>query len=87
MYTRASVLSPARNYTDNLNSMDHRKIMKALVAIVMTAALVILILLIVNQVKAGLTASNSKMMLAGYAAMALYAAYRIYANIRDIFKS
>jgi len=25
-------------------------------------------------------------MLAGYAAMMLYAAYRIFANIRDIFK-
>lgn len=67
--------------------MDHRKIIKALVAIVMTAVLAVLVLLTINHVKAGLMTSNSKLMLAGYAAMMLYAAYRIFANIRDIFRS
>lgn len=66
--------------------MDHRKIMKALVAIVMAAVLVVLVMLTVNHVKAGLMTTNSKLMLAGYAAMMLYASYRIFANIRDIFK-
>ena len=66
--------------------MDHRKIMKALVAIVMAAVLVVLVMLTVNHVKAGLMTTNSKLMLAGYAAMMLYADYRIFANIRDIFK-
>ena len=66
--------------------MDHRNIMKALVAIVMAAVLVVLVMLTVNHVKAGLMTTNSKLMLAGYAAMMLYAAYRIFANIRDIFK-
>ena len=66
--------------------MDHRKIMKALVAIVMAAVLVVLVMLTVNHVKAGLMTTNSKLMLSGYAAMMLYAAYRIFANIRDIFK-
>ena len=66
--------------------MDHRKIMKALVAIVMAAVLVVLVMLTVNHVKAGLMTTDSKLMLAAYAAMMLYAAYRIFANIRDIFK-
>jgi hypothetical protein len=65
--------------------MDHRKIMKALVAIVMAAVLVVLVMLTVNHVKAGLMTTNSKLMLTGYAAMMLYAAYRMFANIRDIF--
>ena len=55
-------------------------------AIVMAAVLVVLVMLAVNHVKAGLMTTNSKLMLAGYAAMMLYAAYRIFANIRDIFK-
>lgn len=53
----------------------------------MAAVLAVLVLLTINHVKAGLMTSNSKLMLAGYAAMMLYAAYRIFANIRDIFRS
>lgn len=67
--------------------MDHRKILKALVAIVMAAVLVVLIMLTVNHVQSGLMTSNSKLMLAAYALMMLYAAYRIFVNIRDIFRS
>ena len=67
--------------------MDHRKIMKALVAIVMAAVLVVLVMLTVNHEKAGLMTTNSKLMLAGYVAMMFYAAYRIFANIRDCLKS
>lgn len=59
--------------------------MKGLVALVMAAVLVVLVLLTVEQVKAGLETSYSKLMLAGYVALMVYAAYRIFANIRDMF--
>lgn len=67
--------------------MDQRKIMKALVAVVMTAVLIVLVMLTVNHVKSGIMTSDSKLMLAGYVAMMFYAAYRIFANIRDCLKS
>lgn len=58
-----------------------------MVAVVMAAVLVVLIMLTVNHVKAGLMTSNSKLMLAGYIAMILYAAFRIFVNVREIFRS
>lgn len=67
--------------------MNQHKILKAMVALVMAAVLVVLIMLTVNHVKTGLMTSNSKLMLAGYIAMILYAAYRIFVNIREIFRS
>lgn len=67
--------------------MNQHKILKAMVAFVMAAVLVVLIMLTVNHVKTGLMTSNSKLMLAGYIAMILYAAYRIFVNIREIFRS
>ena len=67
--------------------MDHRKILKGLVALVMTAVLVVLIMLTANHVQAGIMTSNQKITLAAYVLMMLYAAYRIFVNVRDIFKS
>ena len=67
--------------------MDHRKILKGLVALVMTAVLVVLIMLTVNHVQAGIMTNNQKITLAAYVLMMLYAAYRIFVNVRDIFKS
>lgn len=67
--------------------MNQHKILKAMVAFVMAAVLVVLIMLTFNHVKTGLMTSNSKLMLAGYIAMILYAAYRIFVNIREIFRS
>ncbi len=67
--------------------MDHRKILKGLVALVMTAVLVVLIMLTANHVQAGIMTNNQKITLAAYVLMMLYAAYRIFVNVRDIFKS
>lgn len=62
------------------------KILKGLVAVVMAAVIVVLVMIMVNHISLGLTTSNAKLMLALYIAMICYAAYRIFANLRDIFK-
>ena len=67
--------------------MDHRKIMKGMVALVMAAVLVVLVMLTVAHVKAGIVSQSSKLMLGGYILMMAYAAYRVFSNIRDIFRS
>ena len=67
--------------------MDHRKIMKGLVALVMTAVLVVLIMLTVNHVKLGIMTNNQKITLAAYILMMIYASFRIFSNVRDIFRS
>ena len=67
--------------------MDSRKILKGIVALVMAAVLVVLIMLTVAHVQSGLGDSNAKMMLGAYVLMMLYAAYRMFMNIRDIFRS
>ena len=64
--------------------MDHKKILKGLVLIVMAAALAIIVL--AAHVKKGLATSESKLMLGAYILMGLYAAFRIFANIKDIFR-
>lgn len=66
--------------------MDHKKIMKGLVALVMTAVLVVLVMLTITHVQAGIVTQSSKIMLGGYILMMAYAAYRIFSNIRDIFR-
>lgn len=66
----------------NMNS----KIMKGLVAAVMAAVVVIISIILVNHIRMGLETSNAKLMLALYVAMIGYALFRIYGNIRDIFK-
>lgn len=66
--------------------MDHKKIFKGLVLIVMAAALAIIVMAASAHVEKGLATENSKLMLAAYVLMGLYAAYRIFANIRDIFR-
>lgn len=67
--------------------IDHRKIMKGLVALVMTAVLVVLVMLTVTHVQAGIVTQSSKLMLGGYILMMAYAAYRVFVNVRDIFRS
>jgi hypothetical protein len=67
--------------------MDHRKFLKGLVALVMTAVLVVLVILTVNHVQFGIMTNNQKLTLVAYILMMLYAVYRIYVNIRDIFRS
>ena len=67
--------------------MDHKKIMKGLVALVMTAVLVVLVMLTITHVQEGIVTQSSKIMLGGYILMMAYAAYRIFSNIRDIFRS
>ena len=66
--------------------MNNNKILKGLVAMLMMAVMVVLVLLIVNQIKMGTEVSNAKTMLAVYGLMFCYAAYRVYANLRDMFK-
>lgn len=66
--------------------MDHTKILKALVAIVMAAVLAVLVMLIVAHVQAGLSTSNSKLMLVAYILMGIYALYRLYINIKGIIR-
>lgn len=66
--------------------MDSRKILKGMVAVVMAAVIVVLAIIMANHISMGLVTSNSKFMLALYIAMIAYAAYRIYANIREIFR-
>ena len=67
--------------------MDHKKIMKGLVALVMTAVLVVLVMLTITHVQAGVVTQSSKLMLGGYILMMAYAAFRVFSNIRDIFRS
>ena len=67
--------------------MDHRKILKGLVALVMTAVLVVLLMLTITHVQSGITTQSSKLMLGGYILMMAYAAYRVFVNVKDIFRS
>lgn len=67
--------------------IDHKKILKGLVALVMTAVLVVLVMLTVTHVQAGIITQSSKLMLGGYILMMAYAAYRVFVNVRDIFRS
>ena len=68
-------------------NMNPHKILKGLVAVVMAAVLVVLAMLIINHVQAGIMTQNQKLMLGAYVLMMLYAAYRLFVNIRDIFRS
>lgn len=67
--------------------IDHKKILKGLVALVMTAVLVVLVMLTITHVQTGIVTQSSKLMLGGYILMMAYAAYRVFVNIRDIFRS
>lgn len=61
--------------------------MKGMVALVMAAVLVVLVMLTITHVQSGIVTQSSKLMLGGYIIMMAYAAYRVYSNIRDIFRS
>ena len=68
-------------------NMNPHKILKGLVAVVMVAVLVVLAMLTINHVQAGIMTQNQKLMLGAYVLMMLYAAYLLFVNIRDIFRS
>lgn len=68
-------------------NMNPHKILKGLVAVVMAAVLVVLAMLTIKHVQAGIMTQNQKLMLGAYVLMMLYAAYRLFVNIRDIFRS
>ena len=67
--------------------MNPHKILKGLVAVVMAAVLVVLAMLTITHVQAGIMTQNQKIMLGAYILMMLYAGYRLFVNIRDIFRS
>lgn len=67
--------------------MNPHKILKGLVAVVMAAVLVVLAMLTITHVQAGVMTQNQKIMLGAYVLMMLYAGYRLFVNIRDIFRS
>lgn len=68
-------------------NMNPHKILKGLVAVVMAAVLVVLVMLTITHVQAGIMTQNQKLMLGAYILMMLYAGYRLFVNIRDIFRS
>ncbi len=67
--------------------MNPHKILKGLVAVVMAAVLVVLAMLTITHVQAGIMTQNQKIMLGAYVLMMLYAGFRLFVNIRDIFRS
>ena len=68
-------------------NMNPHKILKGLVSVVMAAVLVVLAMLTITHVQAGIMTQNQKLMLGAYVLMMLYAGYRLFVNIRDIFRS
>jgi uncharacterized membrane protein len=68
-------------------NMNPHKILKGLVAVVMATVLVVLAMLTIKHVQTGIMTQNQKLMLGAYVLMMLYAAYRLFVNIRDIFRS
>ena len=68
-------------------NMNPHKILKGLAAVVMAAVLVVLVMLTITHVQAGIMTQNQKLMLGAYILMMLYAGYRLFVNIRDIFRS
>lgn len=67
--------------------MDTKKIYKALVLLVMAAALAVIVIAADAHAEKGLVTQESKLILGAYILMGVYAAFRIFVNIRDIFRS
>lgn len=67
--------------------MDTKKIYKALVILVMAAALAVIVIAASSHAEKGLATQESKLILGAYVLMGIYAAFRILVNIRDIFRS
>ena len=67
--------------------MDAKKIYKALVLMVMAAALAVIVIAADAHVERGLATRESKLILGAYVLMGIYAAFRIFINARDIFRS
>ncbi len=67
--------------------MDTKKIYKALVILVMAAALAVIVIAASSHAEKGLATQESKLILGAYVLMGIYAAFRILVNVRDIFRS
>lgn len=66
--------------------MNPHKILKGLVALVMLAVLVVLIMLTITHIQSGIMTQTAKITLGAYVLMIIYAGYRLYVNVRDIFR-
>lgn len=87
MPERIEVCKSVFTFDGNSNEKNmNNKILKGLVAAVMAAVAVIIAIILVNHIHMGLETSNDKLMLALYVAMLGYALFRMFGNIRDIFK-
>lgn len=67
--------------------MDIKKIYKALVLLVMSAALAVIVMAASTHAEKGLATQESKLILGAYILLGIYAAFRIFVNIRNIFRS
>ncbi len=67
--------------------MDTKKIYKALVLLVMSAALAVIVMAASTHAEKGLATQESKLILGAYILLGIYAAFRIFVNIRNIFRS
>lgn len=64
----------------------NNKIVKAVTALVFAVVAVILVLLIIQDAKAGLVTAGQKGFFALYIALLLYALWRVFSLVRDIFR-
>jgi len=64
----------------------NNKIVKAVTALVFAAVAVALVLLMIQEAKAGLATAGRKGFFALYVALLLYALWRVFCNLRDIFR-
>lgn len=60
------------------------RILKIFMTVLMTLAVIILVVFMIMHIRAGLEATNSKLLLAGYIALILYACRRIWLLVRDL---
>lgn len=62
------------------------KILKICLAVLMTAAIVILTVLMVMHIKGGLTSQSAKMYMWFYVILIVWAAIRLFSLVKDILK-
>lgn len=63
----------------------NNKIVKVVTALVFAAVAVVLVLLMIQEVKAGLATAGRKGFFALYVALLLYALWRVFSIIRSLF--
>ncbi len=62
------------------------KVLKILYAVFMALILVVLVVFIIMHIRAGLDTQNSKLFLAGYALLFLWAAARVYTLVKELLQ-